>query len=306
VPSATPGFFRHPRRRFPRRRARWQSTARSADAKPRRHTPPESASGKADQDVRCSACRRRLPSSLRPRWPRPRLGDRCRMPAGRRDDRGWLRDLRHAVLLEFIDQPRQRERVGSALEIQEVGLSPHCELRARLERARRSTSARVGTRTVPAILTLGIAPVSHQRYAVALLTPNCSATSRTLSRSFGVPFVSSTPQAWTSVRLRSARFLMARPHRRPVPLDPEHGGRPRRLAGRFHDATGPVWSPRGNWIAFGRNRLWLMRPDGSDAHRVTRQGFAGTCPFDSCTAASYGPEWSPDGRSLFYFGLTGR
>jgi hypothetical protein len=77
------------------------------------------------------------------------------MPARWSDDRGWLRDLRHAVLLEFIDQPGQRERVGSAPQIEEVALSPHRELRARLERAR--------TRTVPAILTLGIAPVSHQR-----------------------------------------------------------------------------------------------------------------------------------------------
>jgi len=85
---------------------------------------------------------------------------------------------------------------------------------------------------------------------------------------------------------------------------PSTRGRPRRL-GRFHDASGPVWSPRGNWIAFGRNRLWLVRPDGSDALRVTRQGFGGNCPLDSFTAASCGPEWSPDGRSLYYLGLTG-
>lgn len=60
----------------------------------------------------------------------------------------------------------------------------------------------------------------------------------------------------------------------------------------------PEWSPDGAWIAFGRKiprtnagqQLWLMRPNGSEAHALTN------------SAAIYHgpPHWSPDGRYLLY------
>ncbi len=59
-----------------------------------------------------------------------------------------------------------------------------------------------------------------------------------------------------------------------------------------------AWSPDGNWIAFGRRpartaagrQLWLVRPDGSDAHPLTKD-----------PDINYGPPiWSPDGRYLLF------
>lgn len=53
-----------------------------------------------------------------------------------------------------------------------------------------------------------------------------------------------------------------------------------------------AWSPNGRWLAFSRLRaegaqpeVWLVRPDGRDAHRLVR----GTAP-----------AWSPNGRWIAY------
>jgi hypothetical protein len=59
--------------------------------------------------------------------------------------------------------------------------------------------------------------------------------------------------------------------------------------------TSARWSPSGEWIAFdadgARNRnVWLVRPDGSDAHQVT--SFVGAC----CAV------WSPDSALLMIQG----
>jgi Tol biopolymer transport system component len=62
--------------------------------------------------------------------------------------------------------------------------------------------------------------------------------------------------------------------------------------------SSPVWSPDGGWIAFTRKvagasmgkQIWLMHPDGSEAHYLTND-----------TDIHHGlPEWSPDSRYLLY------
>jgi TolB protein len=56
----------------------------------------------------------------------------------------------------------------------------------------------------------------------------------------------------------------------------------------------PVWSPRGDYIAFpkqlaGRFLIGVMRPDGS-GERVLTEGFH-----------NEGPTWAPNGRVLMFF-----
>jgi Tol biopolymer transport system component len=58
----------------------------------------------------------------------------------------------------------------------------------------------------------------------------------------------------------------------------------------------PAYAPDGEWVAFtrqaagsvGGKQLWLMRPDGSEAHPLT----------DNLDAHHGAPQWSPDGRFL--------
>jgi TolB protein len=53
-------------------------------------------------------------------------------------------------------------------------------------------------------------------------------------------------------------------------------GTEKRISSRVGDQD-PSWSPDGKWIAFKRdNLLWVMRADGSDARRVTRESTADT------------------------------
>ena len=68
----------------------------------------------------------------------------------------------------------------------------------------------------------------------------------------------------------------------------------------LYDAS-PVYSPGGDWLAFGRKlqvnnqwtpgrQLWLMRPDGSEAHPLTADPLYNHSAFT----------WSPDGALIAY------
>ena len=74
------------------------------------------------------------------------------------------------------------------------------------------------------------------------------------------------------------------------------GSNPRRISFGGGNHTSPVWSPRGDLIAFIKNdgALGVMRPDGS-GERIITQAYA----IDS-------PTWAPNGRVLIYERREGR
>ncbi|MCC7261776.1 MAG: PD40 domain-containing protein [Candidatus Latescibacteria bacterium] len=59
----------------------------------------------------------------------------------------------------------------------------------------------------------------------------------------------------------------------------------------------PAWSPRGDWIAYIRSttfddhRLWLVRPDGTDAHSLDPSIY----PINATA-----PLWSDDGKTIYF------
>lgn len=76
-------------------------------------------------------------------------------------------------------------------------------------------------------------------------------------------------------------------------MDSSGGGQNRISFGGGSYST-PVWSPRGNLIAFtkqvgGEFQIGVMKPDGS-GERILSSGFA-----------QEGPTWAPNGRVLMFF-----
>jgi Tol biopolymer transport system component len=88
---------------------------------------------------------------------------------------------------------------------------------------------------------------------------------------------------------RMMAYRTMRPREIITTLELESGNR-RRLIDEAARNRGPVWSPDGEWIMTYSNRsglyqLWMIRPDGSDRHRVYEN-------------AASNPVWSPDGKEI--------
>jgi TolB protein len=74
------------------------------------------------------------------------------------------------------------------------------------------------------------------------------------------------------------------------------GAGARRVTDDEADENEPAWSPDGRWIAYVRKtpgtsirELWLVRPDGSQRHPLTK-----------LAGAAHAPSWSPDGRRIAF------
>ena len=84
-------------------------------------------------------------------------------------------------------------------------------------------------------------------------------------------------------------FRSARPRETVFTMDLETGQQRRLLDDGFRN-RGPTWSSDGEWIGIYSNRdglyqVWLMRPEGTDLHRIVEE-------------SSSDPYWSPDGTML--------
>lgn len=75
---------------------------------------------------------------------------------------------------------------------------------------------------------------------------------------------------------------------------PASGGAATAITDALYDGRQPSWSPDGKWIAFqsnrdGHYRIWLIAPDGTQAHPAAKE------PYEERE-----PAWSPDGKWLAF------
>jgi Tol biopolymer transport system component len=74
------------------------------------------------------------------------------------------------------------------------------------------------------------------------------------------------------------------------------GAGPKRISDIDAQESDPAWSPDGDWFAYIKRtpgtpvqNLWLMRPDGSERHALTRQ-----------SGRAFTPAWSPDSKRIVF------
>jgi Tol biopolymer transport system component len=112
------------------------------------------------------------------------------------------------------------------------------------------------------------------------------------------PDLGETDQAW-SPDGNGIMFVGYGPDRRPdlYVMNADGGGR--RLIRAGFEGADLEWSPDGTKIVFERDfDIWVMNPDGTQAHNLTNFAPAPS-PYEP-RANAHSPSWSPDGRRIVF------
>jgi Tol biopolymer transport system component len=112
------------------------------------------------------------------------------------------------------------------------------------------------------------------------------------------PDLGETDQAW-SPDGNGIMFVGYGPDRRPdlYVMNADGGGR--RLIRAGFEGGDLEWSPDGTKIVFERDfDIWVMNPDGTQAHNLTNFAPAPS-PYEP-RANAHSPSWSPDGRRIVF------
>lgn len=156
-------------------------------------------------------------------------------------------------------------------------------------------------------------------FTLSLLTlVSCSAPKKTSDHAVVLGLVGDQHPNLCEIAKRDEIWLAKPPYNNPQPL----------LAAADKDYRYPTWSPDGQWLAYieaktslvsdtnfkpdmtipGVDSVWVMRPDGSEKHRVGENVPDGMVSFImgmniACNPFSFiifTPQWSPDGRYILY------